>query len=320
MTDRHPIKVGALLWPQATDWPAMRDAAVAADRAGVDSLWTWDHLYAIEGDPHQPIYEGWTTIAAWATLTTRATVGLMVGANTFRNPAVVLKAAVTVDHVSGGRTWLGLGGAWFEEEHLAHGLEFGRSPGERLAWLEEACAAIVALRDGEPYTSPDGSRYAFRDLRLAPLPLLGPGRLPLMIGGGGERKTLRIVARYADGWNSWGSVERLKGKLEVLARHCADVGRDMAEIELTFFPFLVIRDDPAEARRVLQEALAANGAEHEIDPAVDFLGPPEALAEQWRPYLELGFTHLIVDTPAPHDRETLERLPELRRLLGGARP
>jgi alkanesulfonate monooxygenase SsuD/methylene tetrahydromethanopterin reductase-like flavin-dependent oxidoreductase (luciferase family) len=315
--DRHPLRVGALLWPQRATWPELRDAARAADAAGLDSLWTWDHLHAIVGDPDQEIFEGWTLLAAWAAVTERAQLGLMVGANTFRNPGLTAKAAVTVDHVSGGRAWLGLGGAWFEHEHTAHGIDFGSGFGERLDWLDEAVAAISALLRGQEVTSPEHSRYDFRALRHHPLPVRGPGRLPIMIGGGGEKKTLRTVARYADGWNLSGSVEEMKHKVDVLAAHCADVGRDVTEIEFTLNPYLCLRDDPQEARAAFRERLARNGDDHDPDPAVDFLGPEEHVAEMWRPYLELGFTHLIADSPAPFDHETIERLPRLRALVAG---
>src|SRR5512137_3024766 len=115
------LKLGILLWSQATEWPPLLDAAKRIDRLGYDHLWTWDHLYAIWGEPDQPIFEGWTTLAAWAAVTERVRLGLMVGANTFRNPGLVAKTATTLDHISGGRAICGIGGAWFEYEHAAHG-------------------------------------------------------------------------------------------------------------------------------------------------------------------------------------------------------
>jgi alkanesulfonate monooxygenase SsuD/methylene tetrahydromethanopterin reductase-like flavin-dependent oxidoreductase (luciferase family) len=314
---RHPVRVGILLWPQHTSWRELADVAALADQVGIDSAWTWDHLHAIVGDPLQPIFEGWTTLAAWAARTERISLGLMVGANTFRNPGLTAKIAVTVDHIAAGRTWLGLGGAWFGYEHRAHGIDFGSGFGERLDWLEEAVDAIGRLMAGETVSSPPGARYAFQDLQLQPLPYRGAGRLPLMIGGEGERKTLRSVAIHAQGWNAGGTVEHLRHKLSVLHRHCEAVGRDALEIELTTNRHLVLRDDAAEARRVLAEALAANGSRHVIDEGIDFLGSEEQVAAAWRPYLELGFTHVIVDLPAPFDRETIQRLPRLRELVAG---
>ncbi len=128
----EPIKLGANSWNQYAEWAALREAGIRHDRLGFDSIWTWDHLYPIVGSHEGPIFEGWMTLAAWAERNERATIGLMVGANTFRNPALVAKMATTLDHISGGRAVLGIGGAWFETEHRAYGIEFGGSPGERL--------------------------------------------------------------------------------------------------------------------------------------------------------------------------------------------
>ena len=133
-----PIKFGALCWNQDTDWPSLLEAGRYADRLGYDSLWTWDHVYPIVGTDRGPMYEGWLTITAWAQATTHATVGLMVGANTFREPTLVAKMATTLDHISRGRAVLGIGAAWFETEHRAFGFPFGSGAPERLRWLGEA--------------------------------------------------------------------------------------------------------------------------------------------------------------------------------------
>ncbi len=313
--DRYPIRVGALLWVQQSAWPELAGAARLADASGLDSLWAWDHMHAIVGSPVQPIYEGWTTLAAWAAMTERIELGLMVGANTFRNPGLTAKSAVTVDHISGGRVWLGIGGAWFEYEHQAAGLDFGSGFGQRLDWLDEAVGGMSRILAGEVVTSEPGGRYAFRDLEHHPRPLRGPGTLPIMIGGGGEKKTLRTVARYAQGWNIDGDLETVAHKVRVLRDHCATVGRDPLEIEHTLVRFAVIRDDRAEAIRVLEAGQAHNGASRRFDPALDFVGTEEEIAEAWRPFLDLGFTHLILDLPAPFDLETVERLPRLRELV-----
>jgi alkanesulfonate monooxygenase SsuD/methylene tetrahydromethanopterin reductase-like flavin-dependent oxidoreductase (luciferase family) len=313
--DRHPIRVGALLWPQHSAWTEQMEAARLADRVGLDSLWTWDHLHAIVGDPLQPIFEGWSTLAAWAAVTERIELGLMVGANTFRNPGLTAKTALTLDHISAGRAWLGIGGAWFAYEHRAHGIPFGSGFGERLDWLDEAVGAMVRLFAGEIVTSAPGAHYAFHELQVHPLPFRGPGRLPVMIGGEGERKTLRTVARYAQAWNAGGTVENLRHKVSVLERHCADVGRDPLEIEYSTNRHIVVRDDRDEALRVLAEGLAANGSRRSAHEEVHFVGNETEVADAWRPYLELGFTHVVVDAPAPFDLETLERLPRVREIL-----
>ena len=298
-----PIKLGALVWNQYTSWPAMRDAAVRADERGYDDLWTWDHLYPIVGSDKGPILEGWMVLAGWALATQRARLGLMVGANPFRNPALVAKMATTLDHLSNGRAILGIGGAWFEAEHLAFGIPFGGSPGERLRWLDEAARIMRGMLHGD---EPSGERYyATRAVRNDPPPV--QAHLPLLIGGGGERRTLLTVARYADMCNVGGGFETVKRKDEVLRRHCAEVGRDESEIERTVgMGVTVIRDTEAEARRVNDEMFARNGRARAWQN--QNLGTPEQVAERMRPYLGIGFRHFIIGFPSPHDAESMERL------------
>jgi F420-dependent oxidoreductase-like protein len=317
MTEAGPLKLGVLAWNQFTDWPALRDAGVRADELGYDSLWTWDHLYPIVGDPHGPMLEGYMTLAAWAALTKRITLGLMVGANTFRNPALVAKMVTTLDHVSGGRAYLGLGGAWFETEHRAFGIEFGASPGERLRWFDEAVELIRGMLDGDE-TSARGEFYAAESVRNNPKPL--QSRLPILIGGSGERRTLATVARYADAWNTGGDLERVRHKDAVLRRWCEEVGRDESEIERTLQGgSVVLRDTVEEAKQAAQKIAEHNGLP-------DFRGPaetPEMTAERLLPQVELGFHHVYFDLPAPYDVETLERLVgEVKPLLerGVAKP
>jgi alkanesulfonate monooxygenase SsuD/methylene tetrahydromethanopterin reductase-like flavin-dependent oxidoreductase (luciferase family) len=300
-------RLGVLLWSQATDWPAFEASARRVDELGYDSLWTWDHLYAIFGDPLQPIFEGYTTLAAWAKVTNDVRLGLLVGANTFRNPGLVAKTVTTLDHISGGRAILGIGGAWMEPEHTAHGIEFGSGFGERLTWMDESVAAMRALLDGETVTSPAGGRYRFQDLVLLPRPL--QERLPIMIGGSGERKTLRTVARYADQWNAMGSVEKLRHKIEVLRGHCEAVGRDFAEIQLTAGCKPIIRDTEAEARRLWEAQMAHNKtpmSDVESDDTF-WVGTPEQVAAQMIERRALGFTTFLAEMAAPYDDETLER-------------
>ena len=302
------LKLGVLLWNQGTDWPAYIDAAKRLDKLGYDHLWAWDHLYAIFGDPYQPIFEGYASLAAVATATPKLRVGLLVGANTFRNPGLVAKTVATLDHLSGGRAILGIGGAWFELEHTAHGIEFGKGFGERLTWLDESVGAMRAVLDGKPVTSPPGGHYRFVDLRHQPAPI--QRHLPIMIGGSGEKKTLRTVAKYADMWNAMGSIEKLTHKVEVLRQHCADVGRDIGQIEFTLGIKATIRDSEAEAVKVWMAALEHNRtpmARVEGDDTF-WNGTPEQLAEKLGPYRELGFHTVISEQPAPYDTETLERL------------
>src|SRR5262249_45662796 len=159
------------------------------------------HLVGIGRAGTQPVFEAWTTAAATAAITTRATIGLLVSANTFRNPGLVAKSAVTVDHISGGRFVLGLGAAYRELEHGAHGIDFGSGFGERLAWLEESVATVKRLLAGETVTSPPGGHYRLKEASHLPPPVRGQGTIPVLIPGGGERKTLRILARHGDLWH-----------------------------------------------------------------------------------------------------------------------
>jgi alkanesulfonate monooxygenase SsuD/methylene tetrahydromethanopterin reductase-like flavin-dependent oxidoreductase (luciferase family) len=219
----------------------------------------------------------------------------------------VAKTATTLDHISGGRAILGIGGAWMEPEHRAHGIDFGSGFGQRLDWLDESVGVMRRVLDGDSVTSEPGGRYAFDDLRHQPPTV--QGHLPIMIGGSGEKKTLRTVAKYADMWNAMGTVELMAHKIEVLGEHCAAVGRDPSEIEFTLGVKVTIRDSKAAAERVWTEAMAANRTpltDLEDDDTF-WNGTSEEIADRLRPYVELGFRTVISEQPAPYDVETLER-------------
>ncbi len=301
------LKLGILLWSQASPWPDLLAAAQRVDELGYDHLWTWDHLYAIFGDPYQPIFEGYTTLAAWAVATERTRLGLLVGANTLRNPGLVAKMIATIDHASGGRAICGLGGAWFEHEHAHDGYDFGSGFGQRLDWLDESVGDVRRLLDGGEVTSEPGGRYAFDGAIHHPAPV--QRHVPIMIGGSGEKKTLRTVARYADMWNGMGKIDVMRQKVDVLHGHCEAVGRDISEIEFTLDLKVTIRDSQAEAERVWREHMEHNRtplAEVEDDDTF-WNGTPEQLAERLAPYVELGFGTAISEMPAPYDVESLER-------------
>jgi alkanesulfonate monooxygenase SsuD/methylene tetrahydromethanopterin reductase-like flavin-dependent oxidoreductase (luciferase family) len=237
----------------------------------------------------------------------------MVGANPFRNPALVAKMATTLDHISDGRAVLGIGAAWFETEHVGLGIEFGGSPGERLRWLDEALPILRGMLDGRRPSG--GPRYPVQEALNEPAPL--QAHLPILIGGGGERKTLRMVARYADANNLGGGFENVKRKDEILRRHCEEVGRDESEIERTTgVGTCIIRDDLAEAERIARDMFASHGGA--TTWANQLIGTPEQVVEKLRPYLGIGYRHFIVGFPAPFDAESMERLvtevkPELER-------
>jgi alkanesulfonate monooxygenase SsuD/methylene tetrahydromethanopterin reductase-like flavin-dependent oxidoreductase (luciferase family) len=300
------VKLGVLLWSQSTDWPAFQRAAVRVDELGYSHLWTWDHLMPIFGELRQPIFEGWTTLGALAALTKQVDIGLLVGANTFRNPSIVAKAAVTLDHISAGRGVLGLGGAWFEPEHDAYGVDFGTGVGQRLDWLEEAASLVRALLDGEEVTHL-GPNYRTRDLQLALPPVRA--HIPLVIGGVGERKTLRTVARHADMWNAYGGPDELRRKAQVLRQHCEELGRDPSTIEFSVACKPFIRDDERDAQRVLELALSQNrtAMAEVVDDESFWPGTPDQIAERMIELRDAGFTTFIAQLPAPYDDETLER-------------
>ena len=308
MTSR-PLRFGAQLWPEATDWPTLRDAGVAMDEAGWDVLMTWDHLLAIEGPWGQPSFEGWSVLAAWAALTRRVELGLLVGANTYRNPGLTAKLATTLDHISGGRAILGLGAAWNEREHEAHGLDFGASPGARLDWLDEALGIIRRLLAGERFDH-DGPAYHLQDILHAPLPIRRP--MPILVGGSGLRKTLRIVATHADAWDTAGALDVVQERVRTLDDHCAAIGRDPSEIERWYHVPIVIRDDHEAAEASIKGAMAGIGVD-EVYPGL--YGDPAHVADGLRPFIDLGFTTFVALLPPPYDRETIDRIGEVRALL-----
>ncbi|MEX2012115.1 MAG: TIGR03560 family F420-dependent LLM class oxidoreductase [Chloroflexota bacterium] len=308
------MKFGAQLWSQATDWPGWRDSALAADAAGWDSVWTWDHLLAINGPWEQPILEGWATLCGAATITKRVKLGLMVGANTFRNPGLAAKLATTLDHLSGGRAILGIGGAWFQREHDAFGIDFGSGFGERLDRLDEAVMLLRRLLDGERVTH-EGKHYQFHDALCEPRPI--QAKLPILIGGSGPKKTLRTTALRADAWNTSGTVDEVRAKIATLEAHCADVGRDPSEIERTVSFPIIIRDDPRAAEKAFAALLAHNGSK-DAGQVPNLFGPPALVADGIQPYRELGFRTVIARLPAPFDRETIDRIGEVQAALGDA--
>jgi len=226
----RPIRVGLQLQPQHADYQQIRDTAAAAEELGADVIFNWDHFFPLTGDPDGKHFECWTMLGAWAEATSRAEIGALVTCNGYRNPELLADMARTVDHISGGRVILGIGSGWNAKDYAEYGYEFGTA-GSRLDQLAVDLPRIEA-------------RWA----ELNPAPTR---KIPVLIGGGGERKTLRLVARHADIWHSFSDVVTLRRKSEILARHCADAGRDPDEIEKSVE---VPSGDPARVGPPLVEA------------------------------------------------------------------
>jgi len=312
------VRFGAAYWIQRTDWPSLRDACLAAERVGFDSLWLDDHLLSDEGNWRDAKLEGWAALAALAPLTANAKLGLLVAANTFRNPGLTAKLATTLDHLSDGRLILGLGGGWFAREHEAFGLDFGSGFGERLDRLEEAVGLIERLLAGEQ-VSHEGRFYKLVDALCEPRPI--QARLPILIGGSGPEKTLRTTARHADLWNGYGEPARIAETSAVLRQRCEEIGRPFESIERTVTMDVVIRDTEAEARAAFQEVARVHGLGARVDSngdprPVNAAGPPALVADYLRQFQRLGIAEVMWIFRTPFDHETITRLPEVRAALG----
>ena len=260
-------------------WPEIRRSAVHAETTGYDGLWFADHFLPPGGEADGPCHEVWSVLAALGDATSTVRLGPLVCGNTYRNPGVLAKQAVTADHISGGRIVLGIGSGWMESEHRAYGIEFGTFT-DRFEKLEEALQILISLREQDTTTF-DGERYTFTDAPLAPKPL---GSLPILIGGGGERKTLRMVARYADEWNVWSDNGIMAAKIEVLDKHCEDIGRDPSEIQRSSVALLFLCDSEDEAQRLRDRDIGR--------PSL--IGTPAQIQEQLEAFAEMGVDEIIV--------------------------
>lgn len=305
------IRFGLQLWNQGFDWDETVVAVRTAEELGYEELWSSEHLLAVMGHPHQDTFDGYTLITAWSQLTSRVRLGLLTGANTFRAPGLLAKMITTLDHVSGGRAVLGLGGGWHEQEHVEFGLNFGMGWADRLGWLDESAAALRGLLNGETVTSPHDGHYTLNGARLHPLPI--QKRLPILIGGGGEQRTLRSVARYADIWN-WVGLEDLdlmRHKDAVLRDRCEEVGRDHTEIERSAFVSPILRDSPQEARSFFRTQMKVNRLDDDVvdDPDI-YLTTPEHMTELMLAWKDIGFTNFIIQSASPFDTETVGRIAE----------
>ncbi|MFB3104991.1 MAG: LLM class F420-dependent oxidoreductase [Pseudomonadales bacterium] len=268
-------------WPNPSQsYEDVLKLAQHVEQTGWDGIWYADHFMANAPDTSTPWPEAWTTLAAIGAKVPRLRLGTLVMGNTYRHPAIVAKMAATLDHISGGRAVLGLGSGWQENEHKQYGIPF-YTVGERLARLDEACQ-VIKLLFNEKKSDFDGRFYQLQDASLAPKPIQNP--LPLLIGGGGEKVTLKITAKYADEWNVWGDVDKLRAKMEILDQHCADVGRDPKEIKRTAVALLFMSEDPEYLERTRNSNLQQ----------ATIIGTPEEIRDIVAEYANIGVDELIV--------------------------
>ncbi len=277
------LQINSFTWPGGAEaiGPSLARIARDADAAGLDSLWVMDHFFQIcgVGRPEEPMLEGWTALGFLAANTTHTRLGLMVGGVHYRAPALWIKAATTLDVLSGGRAWLGIGAAWNEDESRSLGFPFPPL-GERFEQLEDTLAMAHAMWSGERGTEApfDGRRTHATRLLNSPQSISRP-RVPIMIGGGGEQRTLRLVARYGDATNVFGTPETIARKYAILAEHCAEVGRDPDEIERSTLQSTRLGTDGgprSESPRELVDRLGElsdAGAQHVILSVADIVDP-----------------------------------------------
>jgi len=303
-----------IIWPStARPWSEILELAQHCEGTGWDGVYLADHFMphgdftpdvddtvALDGDK----LECWSVLAALAAAVPRLRLGTLVSSVTFRHPAVIANIAAAVDNISGGRLVLGIGAGWQRNEHVAYGIELGTIP-ERLDRFEEACAVINSLLR-ERRTTFNGSYYRIADATNQPAPV--QARLPLLIGGGGEKRTLRIVATYADEWNVWGTPETMVQKGAVLDEHCKAIGRDTTEIQRSAVALLFLNEDQATLER-----LRGMGIER---PSV--IGTVEQVRETMGGYVAAGVDEYIV--PGFNFRSQAEREDSLDRFITEVAP
>jgi alkanesulfonate monooxygenase SsuD/methylene tetrahydromethanopterin reductase-like flavin-dependent oxidoreductase (luciferase family) len=317
MNARSSLAIGFQVWGQHTTWDALMAAGRSIDEHGFEFLFSNDHLLPVPGPgddpdagPTGPILDGWMALAGWAGVTRRATLGCLVSGAGYRNPGLLVKLAATLDDATGGgRAVLGLGAGWFEREHRMFGFEYP-AIGARLDRLEAQAAAIRGLLDGQEVTV--AGRWVTMDRAFVQL---GPGaRVPLLVGGSGERRTLRIVARYADIWNAdGGEPGAIARRNALLDGYCAEIGRDPATIRRTvgLGPPLV-RGSAGAARQALATILLGQGmrstAAATVAAGSPFAGTVDDVVRALVDYRAAGVEGVMFDWPAPFDPATLDAL------------
>jgi F420-dependent oxidoreductase-like protein len=296
----------------AAKWAKAVEIAQLAESLGFDSLWVYDHVHNVPRPAEEAVFECWSTMAAVSQLTSRIRLGQMVGCCGYRNPALLAKITSSIDVMSNGRLNWGIGAGWYENEYRSYGYEFPK-PAQRIKMLDET-VEIVKRMWTEPTATFKGEHYEIDRAYCDPKPLQDP-HPPVLIGGGGEQLTLRVVAKHADAANFGGNPEQWLHKREVLKSHCAAVGRDFDEIQLTWSPEVFIRATEDEVIAAGSRSLWGEAVESWR--AGNLVGTPEQVCEKLRAYRELGVSGIIPwcsDYPGTETLELLARevIPEFR--------
>ena len=296
---RFGLQLPSFTFPDVPDdklFDRIIEIAQAAESSGFDSFWVMDHYHQIGhiGPPSDPMLEAYTLLAAVAARTSRVALGAMVTGVTYRNPAFLAKVVTTLDIVSSGRAILGIGAAWNEEESRAYGYDWP-STAERFERLEDALQICRAMFT-QPRSTFQGKRHHIDGAYNNPQPVQ-PGGPKILIGGGGEKKTLRLVAQYADMWNGFGDPTAIKHKVEVLAGHCRDVGRDPADIVKTRLGTLVVTatEEEGDARR--EEFKKMRGIDDAMLPSMFTCGTADEVGDAVQPFFDAGLDGLIFNMP-----------------------
>ena len=299
----RPMRFGIQTGPQHVTWPELLNIWQVADGLKFDTAWTFDHFFPIMSDPKGSQLEGWITLTALAQATKHVRVGTLVTGITYREPAVLAKMGATLDVITGGRLEMGLGAAWFQQEHEALGIPFP-PVAERIKRLGEACEVIKRMWTEEAATW-EGQYYHINEAYCNPKPVQKP-HPPILIGGAGEQLTLKMVARYADAWNAFGSPDVFEHKIEVLERHCEAFGRDPNTIEKSVSMPPVLSKDRSKLDAMLADMAGRRAMTIDEAKASMLWGTPDEAIKKIEAYRDMGVTHIILSLRAPYDPAQLE--------------
>jgi len=315
---RFGLQIPSFTYPGVPDdelFEHVARIAATAESSGFDSLWVMDHVYQIGvmGRREEPMFEAYTLLGALAARTKRVSLGTLVTGVTYRNPAMLAKQVTTLDVVSSGRAILGVGAAWNEDEHDGYGYDFP-AVRERLDRLEEALQICRAMFR-EPAPTFEGDYHRIHKALNVPRPIRSHG-IPILVGGSGERRLLRLVAQYADACNLFGDVVTIRHKLDVLARHCDAIGRDPATITKTRLGALVVAETAAEAERIGRELAQTRGMDEDRFRGYVVVGTPDQVREQVQGFLDAGLDGMLFNMHDAYNLDSVRLAGETLRGLG----